>query len=81
MNLIEKVRKIAERTVAGLMAALEACADIFKPTECANYSPSLRIRYRLIGVRSLEEGSLFFAFSLSCGYLARPSDGLARQRR
>ncbi|HEY2757490.1 MAG TPA: IS630 family transposase [Pseudolabrys sp.] len=45
MNPIEKVysklkaflRKIAERTVAGLMAALEACADIFKPTECANY--------------------------------------------
>jgi transposase len=45
MNPIGKVysklkallRKIAERTVAGLMAALEACADIFKPTECANY--------------------------------------------
>ena len=45
MSPIEKVysklkaflRNIAERTVAGLMAALEACADIFKPTECANY--------------------------------------------
>ena len=45
MNPIEKaysklkafLRKIAERTVAGLMAALEACVDIFKPTECANY--------------------------------------------
>lgn len=45
MNAIEKaysklkafLRKIAERTVAGLMKALEACADIFKPTECQNY--------------------------------------------
>jgi len=27
------LRKIAERTVAGLMRALEACADIFKPAE------------------------------------------------
>jgi hypothetical protein len=24
-------------TVAGLLIALDACADIFKPTECANY--------------------------------------------
>jgi len=45
MNPIEKaysklkayLRKIAERTVAGLMSALEACADIFKPAECKNY--------------------------------------------
>ncbi len=45
MNPIEKaysklkafLRKIAERTVAGLLAALDACAAIFKPTECANY--------------------------------------------
>ena len=45
MNPIEKaysklkafLRKIAERTVAGLLIALDACADIFKPTECANY--------------------------------------------
>jgi len=45
MNPIEKafsklkayLRKIAERTVAGLMRALEACAEIFKPDECANY--------------------------------------------
>jgi len=45
MNPIEKafsklkahLRKIAERNVAGLMSALETCADIFKPTECANY--------------------------------------------
>jgi transposase len=28
------LRKIAERTVAGLMRALEICADIFKPAEC-----------------------------------------------
>jgi len=45
MNPIEKaysklkdfLRKVAERTVAGLMNALEACAEIFKPNECANY--------------------------------------------
>ncbi len=45
MNPIEKafsklkayLRKIAERSVAGLMRALEARADIFKPAECANY--------------------------------------------
>jgi len=45
MNPIEKafsklkayLRKIAERTVAGLMRALENCAHIFKPAECANY--------------------------------------------
>ena len=45
MNPIEKaysklkaiLRKIAERTVAGLLIALDACADIFKPAECANY--------------------------------------------
>jgi transposase len=45
MNPIEKafsklkafLRKIAERTVAGLMRALEACAAIFKPADCTNY--------------------------------------------
>jgi transposase len=45
MNPIEKaysklkafLRKIAERTVLGLLNALEACAEIFKPTECVNY--------------------------------------------
>jgi transposase len=45
MNPIEKaysklkafLRKIAERTVAGLLSALDACSDIFKPAECANY--------------------------------------------
>ena len=45
MNPIEKafsklkafLRKIAERTVAGLINALETCAEIFKPTECMNY--------------------------------------------
>ncbi len=45
MNPIEKaysklkayLRKIAERTVAGLMRLLETCADIFKPAECENY--------------------------------------------
>jgi transposase len=45
MNPIEKafsklkahLRKIAERTVAGLMRALQTGADIFKPDECANY--------------------------------------------
>jgi transposase len=45
MNPIEKafsklkayLRKIAERIVAGLITALEACADIFKSAECTNY--------------------------------------------
>ena len=45
MNPIEKaysklkafLRKIAARTVSGLMNALDACADIFKSAECANY--------------------------------------------
>ena len=45
MNPIEKaysklkafLRKIAERTVAGLLIALDACVDIFKPTEWPNY--------------------------------------------
>jgi transposase len=45
MNPIEKafsklkafLRKIAERTVAGLLNALETCAEIFKPIECVNY--------------------------------------------
>ena len=32
------LRKIAERTVAGLMRALEACADIFKSAECSQMS-------------------------------------------
>ena len=31
------LRKMAERTVAGLLAALDACADIFKAAECENY--------------------------------------------
>jgi len=46
MNPIEKafsklkafLRKIAERTVAGLMQALEACADIFKPADASTTS-------------------------------------------
>jgi len=45
MNPIEKafsklkafLRKIAERSVGGLMNALETCAKIFKPSECVNY--------------------------------------------
>ncbi len=48
MNPIEKafsklkafLRKIAERTVAGLMRALETCAEIFKPSQCTNYFKS-----------------------------------------
>ena len=48
MNPIEKafsklkafLRKIAERTVAGLLRALETCAEIFKPSECTNYFKS-----------------------------------------
>src|SRR5271166_1697818 len=48
MNPIEKafsklkafLRKIAERTVAGLLRALETCAEIFKPSQCTNYFKS-----------------------------------------
>ena len=48
MNPIEKafsklkafLRKIAERTVAGLLRALQTCAEIFKPSECTNYFKS-----------------------------------------
>jgi transposase len=31
------LRKLAERTVAGLIAVLEGCADLFKPQERQNY--------------------------------------------
>ncbi len=31
------LRKLAERAVAGLIAILEACADLYKPDECENY--------------------------------------------
>jgi transposase len=31
------LRKLAQRTVAGLLAILEGCADLFKPAECQNY--------------------------------------------
>ena len=45
MNPIEKaysklkafLRKIAERTLKGLMNALQTCAHIFKPAQCLNY--------------------------------------------
>jgi transposase len=45
LNPIEKaysklkafLRKIAERSVSGLINALDACADLFKPAECMNY--------------------------------------------
>ena len=48
MNPIEKafsklkafLRKIAERAVAGLVRALETCAEIFKPSQCTNYFKS-----------------------------------------
>ena len=31
------LRKLAERTVVGLIAVLEGCAGLFKQTECENY--------------------------------------------
>ena len=50
MNPVEKaysklkafLRKITERTVTGLLNALEACAEIFKSDECVNYFRSCR---------------------------------------
>lgn len=31
------LRKLAERTIAALVAILESCPDLFKPRECQNY--------------------------------------------
>jgi transposase len=31
------LRKLAERTVAGLIALLEGCVDLFRPLECENF--------------------------------------------
>ena len=31
------LRKLAERTVAGLITVLEGCANLFKPAECENF--------------------------------------------
>jgi transposase len=36
-KLKSALRKLAERTVAGLIAALEGCASLFKPIECRHY--------------------------------------------
>ena len=60
MNPIEKaysklkafLRKIAQRTVTGLLNALEACAEIFKTRRMRELLQGLRIRYGLIGNRS-----------------------------
>jgi len=36
-KLKSALRKLAERTVAGLLAILEGCAGLFKPTDCQSY--------------------------------------------
>ena len=36
-KLKSALRKLAERTVVGLLAILEGCATLFKPAECENY--------------------------------------------
>jgi transposase len=36
-KLKSALRKLAERTVAGLIGFLETCATLFKPEECKNY--------------------------------------------
>lgn len=36
-KLKSALRKLAERTVAGLLAILEGCAGLFTPAECENY--------------------------------------------
>ena len=51
LNPIEKayaklkahLRKLAERSVSGLMALLERCAHIFKPAEAANFFAGVRL--------------------------------------
>ncbi len=40
-KLKSTLRKLAERTVAGLLAILEGCAGLFKPADCQSY-PNLR---------------------------------------
>ena len=45
-KLKSALRKLAERTVAGLIAFLEACADLFKPEECQKLLRSGRLRSR-----------------------------------
>ena len=37
-KLKSTLRKLAERTVAGLLAILEGCAGLFKPADCQSYS-------------------------------------------
>lgn len=36
-KLKSALRKLAERTVAGLVAILEGCANLFSPCECENF--------------------------------------------
>ena len=36
-KLKSALRKLAERTVAGLLAILEGCARLFKPADCQSY--------------------------------------------
>ena len=36
-KLKSALRKLAERTVAGLLAILEGCAGLFKPADCQSY--------------------------------------------
>jgi len=36
-KLKSALRKLAERTVAGLLAILEGCANLFKPANCQSY--------------------------------------------
>ena len=36
-KLKSALRKLAERTVAGLIAVLEGCVSLFKPVECKHY--------------------------------------------
>ena len=36
-KLKSTLRKLGERTVAGLLAILEGCAGLFKPADCQSY--------------------------------------------
>ena len=45
-KLKSALRKLAERTFAGLLAILEGCADLFKAAECGNYFEACRVRFR-----------------------------------
>ena len=52
------LRKLAERTVAGLIAVLEGCAGLFKRDECENYFETCGYEPAELPLRDTTNGSL-----------------------